>query len=77
VKTKLTHPVFNVIQKIVSDQKLQAYVIGGFVRDLILNRPSKDIDIVVVGSGIELAEKVAKTGFGIFVLKYFRVVKYK
>jgi len=81
VKTKLTHPVFNVIQKIVSDQKLQAYVIGGFVRDLILNRPSKDIDIVVVGSGIELAEKVAKTlpgkptiaifkRFGTAMLKY-------
>jgi putative nucleotidyltransferase with HDIG domain len=34
--------------------------VGGYVRDLILNRPSKDIDIVVEGKGIELAEKVAK-----------------
>lgn len=39
---------------------ISAYVIGGWVRDLILNRPCKDIDIVAIGSGIELAEKVAK-----------------
>ncbi|MFN6076903.1 MAG: CCA tRNA nucleotidyltransferase, partial [Fluviicola sp.] len=37
-----------------------AYVIGGFVRDLLLDRPSKDIDIVVVGNGLELAEKAAE-----------------
>jgi poly(A) polymerase len=39
---------------------LPCFVIGGFVRDLILNRPSKDIDIVIQGSGIELAEEVAR-----------------
>ena len=38
----------------------ESYVIGGYVRDLYLKRPSKDIDIVTVGSGIELAKKVAK-----------------
>lgn len=39
---------------------MPAFVIGGYVRDLILKRPSKDIDIVTVGSGIELAENVSK-----------------
>ena len=40
--------------------KVPAYVIGGYVRDALLNRPSKDVDIVVVGSGIDLARRVAK-----------------
>ncbi len=39
---------------------VQAFVIGGFVRDLLLNRPCKDIDIVVLGSGISLAQRVAE-----------------
>jgi poly(A) polymerase len=56
----LKHPVFKVVSQICEENHLEAYVIGGFVRDLILERPSKDIDIVVVGSGIELAEKSAK-----------------
>ena len=56
----LTHPVFKVTRDIIDELGLEAYVIGGFVRDLLLERPSKDIDIVVVGSGLELAEQVAK-----------------
>ncbi len=40
--------------------KVESYIVGGFVRDLIMNRPSKDIDIVVLGSGIDLAIKVAE-----------------
>ncbi|MDG0973634.1 MAG: HD domain-containing protein [Crocinitomicaceae bacterium] len=58
--TYLTHPVFKVTRDIIAEQNLEAYVIGGFVRDLILGRPSKDIDIVVVGSGMDLAELVAE-----------------
>lgn len=53
-------PVFKVISEIVEETNQQCFVIGGFVRDVILNRSTKDIDIVVVGSGIELAKKVAK-----------------
>ena len=57
--TFLKHPVFKVTQQILNEEGLEAYVIGGYVRDLLLERPSKDIDIVVVGNGLELAEKVA------------------
>lgn len=55
----LSHPVFKVARKIVGQEKLEAYVIGGFVRDLLLDRPSKDIDIVVIGNGMDLAQKIA------------------
>tara|TARA_B100000508_G_scaffold141026_1_gene145297 strand:+ start:82129 stop:83613 length:1485 start_codon:yes stop_codon:yes gene_type:complete len=58
--SSLQHPVFKVARQIVTESGLEAYVIGGFVRDLLLDRPSKDIDIVVVGNGLELAERVAK-----------------
>lgn len=56
----LKHPVFKVASQIVTENNLEAYVIGGFVRDLLLDRPSKDIDIVVVGSGLELAKLCAE-----------------
>jgi tRNA nucleotidyltransferase/poly(A) polymerase len=55
----LKHPVFKVASQIVTEKGLQAYVIGGYVRDLLLERPSKDIDIVVVGSGLDLAKECA------------------
>lgn len=55
----LTLPIFKVVSEVIGDSDIEVFVIGGFVRDLLLNRPSKDIDIVVVGSGIELAKKVA------------------
>ena len=56
----LSHPIFKIVQQSADHLESEAYVIGGFVRDLVLNRPSKDIDIVTVGSGIALAEEVAK-----------------
>ncbi len=57
---KISHSVFKVIAESAKEINVPAYVVGGFVRDLVLKRPSKDIDIVCVGSGIELAEKVAE-----------------
>lgn len=60
LKEHLNHPVFKVASQIVSEQGLEAYVVGGFVRDLLLERPSKDIDIVVVGNGLELAKACAE-----------------
>ncbi|PHS06000.1 MAG: tRNA nucleotidyltransferase [Kordia sp.] len=59
-KEALTHPIFNTIQKAAAILNIDSYVIGGFVRDFILKRgDAKDIDVVAVGSGIELAQKVA------------------
>ena len=56
----LRHPIFEKLSNIATEKKFEAYVIGGYVRDLLLVRPSKDIDIVVHGSGIELAEEAAR-----------------
>ncbi|MDR1155855.1 MAG: CCA tRNA nucleotidyltransferase [Bacteroidales bacterium] len=55
----LKHPVFEIIAGVIAEDGLQAYVIGGYVRDLLIGRPSRDIDIVVLGNGIDLARKVA------------------
>lgn len=56
----LTNPVFKKIGSVADALSVETYVVGGYVRDLFLKRPSKDIDFVCVGSGIELAEAVAK-----------------
>lgn len=57
----LSHPVFEIISDAASELQMECYVIGGFVRDYILQRNSKkDIDIVAVGSGIDLALAVSK-----------------
>jgi len=56
----LTHPIFKVIGETADQLQLPTYVVGGFVRDLILNRKTSDVDFVCVGSGIKLAEAVAK-----------------
>ena len=59
-KLALTNKIFEIIAKASQELNLESYVIGGFVRDLILKREfKKDIDIVTVGSGIELALKVS------------------
>ena len=60
MQEKLQDKIFRLISETADEMGLETYVIGGFVRDLFLHRPSKDIDIVTVGSGIALAEKVYK-----------------
>ena len=52
-------PIFKIISEAAEELQVECYVIGGFVRDLILKRPCKDIDVVCVGSGIQLADLVA------------------
>ena len=58
-KNTLTDPIFKLLEESVYEIGLKSYIVGGFVRDLLINKlDTKDIDIVVVGSGIELAKKV-------------------
>ncbi|OEK01600.1 tRNA nucleotidyltransferase [Roseivirga sp. 4D4] len=57
---KLKDPIFKTISQVAHNERLETYVVGGYVRDLLLGRSSKDIDFVCVGSGIQLAEAVKK-----------------
>ncbi|MEM7085472.1 MAG: HD domain-containing protein [Bacteroidota bacterium] len=59
-KTAIQHPVFNTVNRATRNLGVAAYVIGGFVRDYLLDRGNaKDIDIVAVGNGIDLAKEVS------------------
>lgn len=60
LKDKLADPVFRIIGETADSMGLEVYVVGGYVRDIFLNRPSADMDFVTVGSGIELARQVAE-----------------
>ena len=56
----LNTDLFHLIGSVADEEGLECYVVGGYVRDIFLQRPSKDIDVVVVGSGIRMAEAVKK-----------------
>ena len=60
LKERLSDKIFHRISETADELGVECYVVGGYVRDLFLERPSKDIDVVVVGSGITLAEALAK-----------------
>ena len=75
----LDHKIFSIVSETAAEIGVRAFVIGGYVRDCFLGRPSKDIDIVVEGSGIELAEAVGEKvrsnvsvfrNFGTAMLRY-------
>lgn len=75
----LDNPIFRIVSDTAKESGVRAFVIGGYVRDCFLGRPSKDIDIVVEGSGIELAQKVGEhvhstvsvfRNFGTAMLRY-------
>ncbi|MBQ2122547.1 MAG: HD domain-containing protein [Bacteroidaceae bacterium] len=57
---ELKHPIFKLLSETADALQLECYVVGGYVRDIFLKRPSKDIDVVVVGSGIKMAEAFAE-----------------
>jgi poly(A) polymerase len=54
----LNQHIYQLIGKCANEIGVDAYLIGGFVRDIFLNRPSKDIDVVAIGKGIDLANKI-------------------
>ena len=60
LRNSISSPIFKLIGSVADELGYECYVIGGFVRDLFLQRPSNDIDCVVVGSGITMAEAVAR-----------------
>lgn len=66
----LRNPIFKHISRIVDSMGLEAYAVGGYVRDFYLRRPSSDIDVVVVGSGVDVAETLAKELGGAKVAVY-------
>ncbi|MCX6307189.1 MAG: HD domain-containing protein [Bacteroidetes bacterium] len=69
----LSNPIFSVISQVADELQVKAFVIGGFVRDLLLHRDNKqDIDIVVLGSGIDFAHMVAAKLDGDIPVKFFK-----
>ena len=67
----INHPVFNLISETAKNES-EVYVVGGYVRDIIIGRPSHDIDIVVIGSGIDLAKKFAQKAGGNIPVSVFK-----
>jgi uncharacterized domain HDIG len=78
----LNDNIFEILSSVVTSENVQAYVIGGWVRDCLLKRdhPDKDIDIVVIGSGIEIAQKAAKKihpGIKVSIFKKFGTAMFR
>lgn len=79
MKKHLQLPVLKAISKVADKSNKKAFVIGGFVRDIFLKRPTTDVDVVVLGSGIDLAREVAKElgGLKVNVFKNFGTAMFK
>lgn len=80
LKEHLSKKIFTQISETADELGLECYVVGGYVRDIFLNRPSKDIDVVVVGSGIKMAEALGKKlgkGAHVAVFKNFGTAQVK
>ena len=80
LKQHFSDDIFKRISETADELGLECYVVGGYVRDIFLQRPSKDIDVVVVGSGIEMAEALGKRlgrGAHVAVFKNFGTAQVK
>ncbi len=80
MKQHLKHPIFKHLSDLAAQSDAEVYVIGGYVRDIFLNRNSKDVDILVIGQGIDFAEaagKVLKTKVSVFKNFGTAMLRYK
>ena len=80
LKERFSQKIFKQIGEIADELGMECYVVGGYVRDIFLERPSKDIDVVVVGSGIAIAEALGKRlgkGAHVSVFKNFGTAQLK
>lgn len=80
LKQHFSEPIFGQIAETADALGMECYVVGGYVRDIFLQRPSKDIDVVVVGSGIAMAEALGKRlgrGAHVSVFKNFGTAQVK
>lgn len=80
LKQRFSDEIFHQISLTADELGLECYAVGGYVRDLFLERPSKDIDVVVVGSGIDMAQALAKRlgrGAHLAVFKNFGTAQLK
>ena len=79
-KKAINSPIFSEISNYCSDNTIECYVVGGFVRDFILNRACKDVDILIIGDGISTAKKIANTidpNISVTVFKNFGTAYFK
>ena len=80
LKEHFNNKIFKLISETADELGLECYVVGGYVRDIFLKRPSKDIDVVVVGSGIEMAQAFGRKlgrGAHVSVFKNFGTAQVK
>jgi len=80
IKRELQKPIFRLLSEVADEMQMPCFLIGGYVRDLLLGRPTKDIDVVVKGSGVLFAEQVAKRlgkGASLAVFKTFGTAQVK
>ena len=64
--------LFQKLKKVIEELNIESYIVGGFVRDFLLNKKSKDIDIVCIGSGIDLAKALKKEMYNSSEIQIFK-----
>lgn len=73
LKQHFSEPIFGQIAETADTLGMECYVVGGYVRDIFLQRPSKDIDVVVVGSGIAMAEALENSWDVVLMFLFSRI----